>query len=55
MTGDPESNGKIQTFGDATADALAEMLGDRYWDAAVAEGLGDTPASYHPPPALAGG
>jgi hypothetical protein len=35
--------------------SLAESLGDRYWDAAVAEGLGDTPASYHPPPALAGG
>jgi hypothetical protein len=34
---------------------LAEMLGDRYWDAAVAEGLGETPATYHPPPALAGG
>jgi hypothetical protein len=34
---------------------LAETLGDRYWDAAVAEGLGDDPASYHPPPALVGG
>jgi ER-bound oxygenase mpaB/B'/Rubber oxygenase, catalytic domain len=34
---------------------LAETLGDRYWDAAVAEGLGGTPATYHPPPALAGG
>ena len=34
---------------------LAAALGDRYWDAAVAEGLGDTPATYHPPPALAGG
>ena len=34
---------------------LAATLGDRYWDAAVAEGLGETPATYHPPPALAGG
>jgi hypothetical protein len=33
---------------------VAATVGDRYWDAAVAEGLGDAPATYHPPPALAG-
>jgi hypothetical protein len=32
---------------------LAERAGDRYWDFAVAEGLGDRPAGYHPPERLA--
>jgi ER-bound oxygenase mpaB/B'/Rubber oxygenase, catalytic domain len=33
--------------------ALAERAGDRYWDLAVAEGLGDRPARYQPPERLA--
>ena len=35
--------------------SLAALVGDRYWDAAVAEGLGTATASYHPPRALARG
>jgi mpaB/rubber oxygenase-like protein len=35
--------------------SLAALIGDRYWDAAVAEGLGTATADYHPPRALARG
>jgi hypothetical protein len=35
--------------------SVATLLGERYWDAAVAGGLGDEVPTYRPPPALAGG
>lgn len=35
--------------------SLATTLGDKYWDAAISGGLGQEPAAFHPPPALAGG
>ena len=34
---------------------LAADVGDRYWNAAISEGLGGDAAQFHPPPALVGG